>query len=193
MRRSIVTLLLLVAGCGGRAGEPARPATPPAREAGLVAFETVRAVLQHPRCQNCHPPGDAPLQGDDGHAHLQNVQRGPTGRGRIGEECATCHGPGNPPASYGAHIPPGAVEGWRMPPPESKLVFVGVAPRALCEQIKNPASNGGKDMTALRAHLDTPLVLWGWSPGAGRTPVATPRAQFIQAWETWAQAGAPCP
>lgn len=36
---------------------------------GVAAFETVRAVLQHPRCQNCHIPGDAPLQFDEGRAH----------------------------------------------------------------------------------------------------------------------------
>ena len=46
--------------------------------------------------------------------------------------------------------------GWRMPKPEQRLVFVGVAPGALCEQIKDPARNGGKDMAALRAHLDDP-------------------------------------
>jgi len=150
-------------------------------------------VLQHPRCQNCHPAGDAPLQGDDGHVHTQNVQRGPAGRGRVGEECSTCHGPANPPRNYGAHVPPGASEGWHMPSPEMKLVFVGVAPRALCEQIKDPARNGGKDMAALRAHLETPLVLWGWSSGFGRPAVSTPRRTFLDAWESWTRAGAPCP
>jgi hypothetical protein len=48
-------------------------------------------------------------------------------------------------------------------------------------------------MAALRAHLDDPLVTWGWDPGFGRAPVSTPRATFVQAWETWAAAGAPCP
>ena len=80
-----------------------------------------------------------------------------------------------------------------MPKPEEKLVFVGVEPRALCEQIKDPARNGGKDMGALRKHLDTPLVTWGWKPGFGRAPVSTPYPAFIAAWETWAAAGAPCP
>jgi len=192
LRSHVITTSLFLVACGGRANDPGRPGAS-ASEAGIAAFETVRAVLQHPRCQNCHPSGDAPLQGDDGHVHAQNVQRGPAGRGMVGEECSTCHGPANPPSNYGAHIPPGATEGWRMPSPEMKLVFVGVARRALCEQIKNAATNGGKDMAALRAHLDTPLVLWGWSPGFGRAPVPTPRAAFLDAWETWARAGAPCP
>ena len=192
MLRSCVATFLFVAACGGHATDSARPGAPD-RAAGIAAFETVRAVLQDPRCQNCHPAGDAPLQGDDGHAHTQNVRRGPAGRGMVGEECSTCHGGANPPGNYGAHVPPGATEGWHMPPPEMKLVFVGVAPRALCEQIRNPTTNGGKDMAALRAHLDTPLVSWGWSPGFGRAPVPTPRETFLDAWETWARAGAPCP
>ena len=189
MHRSIVIICVVVAGaCGARS-----PAPPSTREGGVAAFETVRAVLQHPRCQNCHPAGDAPLQGDDGHVHTQNVKRGPAGRGMVGAECTTCHGPGNPPSNYGAHVPPGNVEGWHMPPPEQKLVFVGVAPRALCEQIKDPARNGDKTMDALRAHLDSPLVQWGWSPGFGRRPVAIPRERFLAAWDAWARAGAPCP
>jgi len=80
-----------------------------------------------------------------------------------------------------------------MPAEDEKLVFVGMSPHALCEQIKDPRHNGGKDMAALREHLDTPLVRWGWSPGIGRQPVSIPRARFLAAWEAWARAGAPCP
>jgi hypothetical protein len=74
-----------------------------------------------------------------------------------------------------------------------KLVFVGVAPGPLCEQIKDPARNGGKDMAALRTHLDDPLVVWGWAPGFGRAPVPISHDRFVAAWEAWARAGAPCP
>jgi hypothetical protein len=165
----------------------------PTKDQGLVAFETMRTVLQHPRCQNCHPRGDAPLQGDDGHPHVQNVQRGPDGKGMVGERCTTCHGPVNPPDSYGLHTPPGVATGWRMPKPEERLVFVGMAPGALCEQIKDPARNGGKDMAALRVHLDDPLVVWGWTPGFGRTAIPVSRQVFLDAFTTWANAGAPCP
>jgi hypothetical protein len=188
-----LALLLLVA-CGHPASNPSPTVEPKSDSTtGLAAFETVRAVLQHPRCQNCHPDGDAPLQGDDSHPHMQNVQRGPTGNGMVGEECATCHGPANPPSAYGPHVPPGTMKPWHMPPPEQKLVFVGKSPHELCEQVKDPGRNGGKDMAALRAHLDDPLVVWGWSPGFGRAPVTTPRETFLAAWDTWARAGAPCP
>jgi len=45
--------------------------------------------------------------------------------------------------------------------------------------------NGGKHLAALRIHLDEPLVMWGWDPGFGRAPVATPRRDFLNAFETW--------
>ena len=54
-----------------------------------------------------------------------------------------------------------------------QLVFVGVAPGALCEQVKDPARNGGKDMAALRAHLDNPLV----TVGLGRRASAARRCR----------------
>jgi hypothetical protein len=196
MMRTVLPIVCVLAACGGKPSPPAQPSPPsgkPDHAAGVAAFATVRAVLQHPRCQNCHPAGDAPLQGDDSHVHSMNVQRGPDGRGMVGAECATCHGPTNPPSNYGLHVPPGAIEGWRMPKPDAKLVFVGIEARALCEQIKDPARNGGKDMAALRRHLESPLVTWGWSPGFGRPSVSIPKPTFIAAWETWAAADAPCP
>jgi hypothetical protein len=195
MRFALV--LLAAAACGpkpGTTGGGAGSAAPTVdRTAGLAAFETVRGVLQHARCQNCHPAGDRPLIGDDGRVHPQNVQRGPDGHGMVGEQCTTCHGPANPPESYGMHTPPGIASGWRMPTPQAKLVFVGMSAHDLCEQVKDPARNGGKDMAKLRIHLDDPLVAWGWTPGFGRAPVSLPRDKFLAAWETWAAAGAPCP
>lgn len=158
----------------------------------LQAFGTVQKVLQHPRCQNCHIPGDAPLQFDDGRVHAQNVKRGSEGRGAAGLHCDTCHGSENPPASYGPHMPPGA-HGWRLPTPQHKMVFIGVSGGELCRQLKDKAENGGRDLAALRHHLDDELVVWGWHPGVGRAPVDIPHDQFVAAFEQWAKAGAPCP
>jgi hypothetical protein len=185
-------VLLALAACGHSA--PAvSPAAPPAPKDPLVAFETVRSVLQSPRCQNCHTAGDTPLQGDDSHPHTMNVQRGPDGYGRVGEECQTCHRTSNLPDSYGANLPPGVSTAWHMPSPETKLPFVGVAPKDLCALLKDPAKNGGDNLAAIRASLEEPLMKWGWSPGAGRAPIAIPRDQFLAAWDAWAGAGAPCP
>ena len=35
----------------------------------VKAFMDVYKVLMSPRCMNCHPSGDIPLQGDDSHLH----------------------------------------------------------------------------------------------------------------------------
>ncbi len=190
MRRNLVWIAaaaLLVA--------PAAPQAKPAAAApadGLAAFETVRAVLQHPRCQNCHIPGDAPLQFDDGRVHAQFVQRGTDGHGAAGLPCSTCHGNENPPASFGARTPPGA-PGWHLPPPDKKMVFIGLGSGALCRGLKDVKANGGKDLAALTHHVThDKLVLWGWNPGGGRAPVSIPHAQFVAKWNQWVAAGAPC-
>lgn len=161
--------------------------------AATSSFETVRKVLQHPRCQNCHIPGDAPLQFDEGRPHGQGVVRGPQGHGPAGLPCSTCHGEANPPASYGANVPPGA-HGWALPPPEMKMVFIGLSPARLCAVIKDPKQTKGRDLPAMLAHVsDDKLVRWGWDPGVGRAPVSVPHAEFVAAFKTWMEAGAPCP
>src|SRR5450631_2843253 len=140
-------LALTAAACDG--GPPAStggPPSPPAsRESGLAAFETVRGVLQHPRCQNCHPAGDAPLQGDDSHIHIQNVKRGPDGHGVTSMRCNACHQDANLP---GAHMPPGNPK-WSLPGPEHKMVFAGRSPGALCRQLKDPKQNGARSLEQL--------------------------------------------
>lgn len=80
-----------------------------------------------------------------------------------------------------------------MPPPETKMVFVGLGPRALCEQLKDPRRNGGRDLAALLEHLSDPLVVWGWTPGYGRQPVSVSHAELVSAFKVWADGGAPCP
>ena len=194
MIRPVSILVLVLAACGGESPTPNTPkGPPPTKEAGLAAYDVINSVLQHPRCKNCHPSGDQPLQGDEGRVHDQFVQRGPEGKGAVGMNCTTCHGKQNLPASYGEHSPPGEAKEWHMPPPETKMVIVGMTPSALCEQLKDPARNGHMDMKALRAHWDDPLVKWGWDPGIGRKPVPVPHEKLVSAFETWAAAGAPCP
>lgn len=162
------------------------------QESGIAAFETVKQVLQHPRCQNCHIPGNAPLQYDQGQVHGLNVQRGPDGNGAPGLQCTTCHGEANPPTSYGQHVPPGA-PGWHLPPPDRKMVFIGLSSGDLCRGLKDMKANGGKDLAALDKHVSSDkLVLWGWNPGPGRNPVSIPHATFVAKFREWVAAGAPC-
>jgi len=167
---------------------------PSAASDPIASFETIRAVLQSPRCVNCHPNGDQPTQGDDRHIHQQSVQRGPSGRGAVGLACSTCHGKANPPDSYGAHMPPGVSTEWRLPPPEHRMVFAGRSSRELCLQLKDRRQNGGLDMAGLTHHMaDDALTRWGWSPGYGRKPVPVSHDEFVRAFKAWASAGAPCP
>jgi len=178
---------------GARFSAIPSPAAAVSEQEGLAAFETVRAVLQHPRCQNCHIPGDTPLQFNEGRAHAQNVVRGPDGKGAPGFACATCHFTSNPPAAYGSHLPPGAPN-WHLPPPQTKMVFIGLSSGELCRTLKNEKANGGKDLPALLEHVShDKLVLWGWSPGVGRDPVSVPHAEFAAKFKVWVDAGAPCP
>ncbi|HVN09956.1 MAG TPA: hypothetical protein VMV61_13340, partial [Patescibacteria group bacterium] len=82
---ALAVLATLVAGLlAGVAG--ARPAA--RDDAGArAAFAAAAPVFFHPRCMNCHPAGDRPLQGDDSHAHTQNVRRGNLGNGVYGMKC----------------------------------------------------------------------------------------------------------
>ena len=83
-----ITRVLAILGFGAAAAFfvnswTARAAKPDAN-ASRGAFLQIYRVLTSPRCQNCHPAGDSPLQGDDGHVHLQNVTRGKDGHGVYG-------------------------------------------------------------------------------------------------------------
>jgi cytochrome c5 len=155
-----------------------------------AAWRTVYQVLQHPRCKNCHPIARAPLQGDDNHPHGQNVQGGPDGKGLFAMRCANCHLDHNQP---GAHLPPGAPN-WHLPTAAMPLVFEGRSPAQLARQLVDPTQNGGKTREQVFQHMaEDPLVLWGWNPGEGRAPVATPHAEFVAALRTWMDAGCPVP
>ena len=193
-RRTAIPAAIAVLSVGAAAllSAPSPAAEPASKDDGLAAFETVRTVLQHPRCQNCHIPGDAPLQFNDGRVHAQNVVRGTDGKGAPGLPCSTCHGAANLPASYGAHVPPGAPN-WHLPPPERKMVFIGLSSGELCRLLKDEKSNGGKNLDALVRHVDSDkLVLWGWNPGLGRDPVSISHDEFVARFKQWVAAGAPC-
>ena len=161
--------------------------------AALQAFEMVRSVLQHPRCQNCHISGDAPLQGDEGRQHGLYIVRGPKGHGAAAMECSVCHQTQNLPSTYGKHLPPGAPN-WHLPPPGTKMVFKDLSPRALCLSIKNRRETGGKNLSAMLEHMrDDQLVAWGWEPGEQRSIPSISRTETVAAFKTWTDAGAPCP
>ena len=85
----------------------------------VKAFMEVYKVLMSPRCMNCHPSGDIPLQGDDSHLHTMFPKRGKEGKGLYAMKCTNCHQPEN---TVGIHMPPGSPE-WHLPPATMKMVF----------------------------------------------------------------------
>ena len=156
-------------------------------DVGKRAFETVYKVLESPRCKNCHPAGDAPLQFDDGRPHAMNISRRSE---KNGLTCATCHRDKN---NLRPNQPPGAPN-WKLPPADTPMVFEGRTQAQLCAQLKDPVQTRGRDLAALIEHVDKdPLVAWGWAPGPGRTPVPVAHDVFVHAMKTWADNGAPCP
>jgi len=168
----------------------AQTAAKPDAAASRAAFLQVYRVLTSPRCQNCHPAGDAPLQGDDSHVHLQNVKRGTDGRGVTAMRCDTCHQTTNLP---GAHMPPGSPK-WALPPPEHKMVSVGRSAAELCRQLKDPKQNGGRSLEKLFDHVaNDDLVAWGWNPGEGRSLPPLSRPETVAQMKIWIAGGAACP
>jgi hypothetical protein len=158
--------------------------------ASAKAFLAASQVLLHPRCVNCHPVGDSPLQGDESRVHAMNVKRGPDGMGKSAMRCSNCHQATNQP---GAHMPPGG-PGWHLPAEEMPMVFEKRTPRELCMQLKDPAKNGNMTLKEVLEHVQTaPLVLWGWNPGEGRTSVSMPHNEFVRHMAEWVEKGAACP
>jgi hypothetical protein len=73
------------------------------------------------------------------------------------------------------------------------MIWEGLSDHDLCELLKDPKQNGGRNVEQIVEHMHTPLVLWGWSPGEGRTPVPTSQKAFLENVNAWASKGASCP
>ena len=165
--------------------------SPDSREAeSRAAFLAAYKVLMHPRCMNCHPKGDQPLQGEDSHIHLQNVQRGEDGKGLFAMKCKNCHQDKNLP---GADMPPGHPE-WHLPPATMRMVFEGKSPAELARQIKDPKQNGGKTLEQIVHHsAEDSLVATAWHPGPGRSTPPLTQAEFGRKMREWVDKGAAIP
>lgn len=158
----------------------------------VALFEEAGKVITHPRCVNCHPVSDRPLQGKDGHPHQPAVFAGDSGMGAGSVTCTGCHGPSNF-TLVGTRT--GSMPGhpqWHLAPRE--MAWQGKALGDICRQIKDPARNGGKTLVALHEHMATDgLVGWGWDPGKGRDPVPGTQALFGDLIKAWIDTGAECP
>lgn len=197
-----LALVLVRPAMGDRAGAQDTSATParaPLRNAesfasiknknarSLALINEAGKVLLHPRCVNCHPAGDSPLQGDTGRVHEPPVQRGADGFGVPGMRCSTCH--------LDQNFDPGRVPGvakWHVAPKE--MAWEGKTLGDICRQMKDPARNGGLSMEALIKHMgEDHLVGWAWDPGADRQPAPGDQQTFGGLIRAWAESGAACP
>ena len=83
---AISVLAFFAAACRTKQNESvaAERAFGQAREAeSRAAFLAAYKVFMHPRCMNCHPKGDAPLQGDDSHVHCRTFNAVPMARASL--------------------------------------------------------------------------------------------------------------
>ena len=161
---------------------------PKARSAAL--FQEAGKVIQHPRCVNCHPRTDRPLQGDAMQLHQPLAVRGKDGHGAVGMACSTCHGASNYVASATVTVP--GNPNWHLAP--TAMAWEGKSLRQICQQIKDPKRNGGRTMVQLVDHMaHDSLVGWGWNPGGSRTPAPGTQQQLGELLQAWVDGGAYCP
>jgi hypothetical protein len=159
----------------------------PDHATSLAYFAKMAPVLQHPRCLNCHPKGDYPLQGMNMKPHIMNVVRGPDNQGFVGMKCATCHGDTNNPNSN----VPGA-PGWGLA--HKSMAWVGKSLHEICVAIKDPKKNGNMPLAVLPIHNgQNALVGWAWNPGKGREPAPGTQKEFGENTKKWVETGAACP
>lgn len=156
-------------------------------EESKQAFIEAYKVFMHPRCMNCHPAGDVPLQGDDSHLHAQGVKRGMDGKGLFALKCRNCHQDAN---LKGDNLPPGHPN-WHLPPANRKMVFEGKTPRQLAMGFKDPKFTGFKTMDKFLHHIeDDPLVKHSFTYGV-KPPLT--HEEFSAKVREWIEKGAAIP
>lgn len=96
--------------------------------------------------------------------------------------CANCHIPENAPRQLDTNVP------------HSMNVQRGKGGHGATAMECATCHGQANHLQAMLAHnRDDKLVGWGWDPGPGRQPVPVPREQFVAAFKTWMDLGAPCP
>ena len=162
-----------------------------ASDRSRALFAEIGKLLTHPRCLNCHPAGDHPLQGADHREHMPPVWRGDTGH--LATDCSGCHTDHNmtlhETASYQS-IP--GHSRWAVAP--IAMAWENKSIGDICRQIKDVNLNGGRDLAQLQDHIAADdLVGWAWNPGEGREPAPGSQQQAGQLVKAWIDTGAECP
>lgn len=165
------------------------------RADGLEAWTRVYDVTSHPRCSNCHvganniPMWSGPSYGN-ARPHGMNISAGDS---RIGAEylqCSACHayreGVNDVP-----HAAPQVAMNWQLPPVEAE--WFGKTSDEICNQLRDPERNGGRDFNDIASHLEHDLILhWAWNPGEGREPAPYSLQEHVNDILAWGVAGYPC-
>jgi len=175
--RTLLIVCMLIEGCTRSEAAPTTTAL----------FDPIASVVTHPRCLNCHQDS-SPRQTDARLIHRPLVVRGIDGHGAPTQQCQTCHQATN----TGDGVVPG-VATWHLAP--LSMLWEGRSKREICEQMKDPARNGGRRTgeQVIEHMRSDPLVLWAWNPGAGRTTPPLSHEKFLEVLEVWVNAGMPCP
>jgi hypothetical protein len=119
-------------------------------------FAEAAKVIMNPRCMNCHPAAERPLQGNDQHAHFPPAARGENGGGVPGNTCSACHMEQNTPVTAGANVPFQSIPGhprWGLAPIEMAWEGKSRIPVAMVDAISRSCTNTSRTMI--------------WSLGAG--------------------------
>ena len=151
------------------------------------AFLEAYKVFMHPRCMNCHPAGDVPLQGNDSHLHAQGVKRGKDGKGLYAMKCKNCHQDTN---LVGDNLPPGNPN-WHLPPASRKMVFEGKSPRQLAMGFKDAKFTGFNTMDKFLHHVEHDALVKN-SFTYGESPPLS-HEEFAAKVREWVEKGAALP
>lgn len=167
---------------------------------GLAAWERIHDVFTHPRCLNCHVGKDSiPLwstrDSDSAQAHGMRIQGGDS---RIGAEtllCSSCHQVSLRPNTV-PHAAPHTGMVWRLAPIEFQWTDKNSV--EICEQVRAPQTNGGRDEAALIEHIlhDARVrgfISWGFDPGPDRSSPPGSLQSHLEDMAMWTSAGMPCP
>lgn len=170
------------------------------RAEGLAAWNKIHAVVSHPRCASCHVDDKAvPMWIGDYYGgtrpHGMNIQGGESRSGEETLPCATCHRTSTKPNLVPRAAPHAGID-WMLAP--AQFVWFGKTSSEICQQMRDPKRNGGRDGAGLVEHIvhDRDVqgfIAWGFDPGGGRESPPGTLQQHLDDMVKWTSAGMPCP
>ncbi|MEO0327834.1 MAG: hypothetical protein AAF217_04475 [Pseudomonadota bacterium] len=169
-------------------------------EDGLEAWDRIHDVTSHPRCVNCHvgedniPVWSGPSYGKS-RVHGMAINADSSRIGAESLSCSTCHQTSKLPQTL-PHAAPRNGMDWRLAPVEFQ--WIDRTSSQICQQMRDPERNGGRDAAGLVEHIlhDAELfgfISWSFAPGAGRTPAPGGLQAHLEDMAIWTAAGMPCP